>query len=89
MVLGASASQIVVLLSWDFLKLVLLAMVLSVPASYFVMQRWLSDFAYRIEVSPFVFLAGGLVILVVAFFSVGSQSYKLALSDPTECLREE
>ncbi|MBL7796136.1 MAG: ABC transporter permease [Saprospiraceae bacterium] len=88
-VLGASVAGIATLLAADFLKLVLVAVVLAVPPAYFFMQRWLEDFAYRIELQWWMFALAGLVATVIALATVGAQSAKAALADPIKSLRSE
>jgi putative ABC transport system permease protein len=88
-VLGASVPQIVMLLSKDFTRLVLVAFVVAVPLAYIAMQRWLDSFAFRIEISWPIFLIAGLATLGVAWLTVGYQSVKAALSDPAKSLRYE
>jgi putative ABC transport system permease protein len=88
-VLGSSVSGIVVLLSKDFLKLVLLANVLAWPVAYLFMQNWLRNFAYRISVGAGPFLAAGFVAFVVALATVIVQSVRAALAPPVESIRYE
>ncbi|MCB0376224.1 MAG: FtsX-like permease family protein, partial [Sinomicrobium sp.] len=88
-VLGASMSGIVGLLSKDFLMLVLVALVIASPVAYFFMENWLADFAYRIDISWWVFLLAGAIAVAVAFFTVGFQSVRAALINPVESLRSE
>ena len=88
-VLGASVGSIVALLSKDFLKLVGLAFIVAVPLAYFAMQRWLDGFAYRIEISWWIFLMAGLTALGVALLTVSYQAVKAALADPVKSLRHE
>ena len=87
--LGASVTGIVVLLSKDFVKLVLWAVVLAMPMAYLAMSRWLEDFAYHVEISPRIFLMVGLAALGIALLTVSYQSIKAALADPVESLRYE
>lgn len=87
--LGASVGGIVGLLSVDFLKLVGIAFVVAVPLAYFAMQRWLEDFAYRIELGPGVFLLTGALVLLIALLTVSYQAITAALADPTKALRAE
>jgi putative ABC transport system permease protein len=88
-VLGATVSNIVVLLSKDFAKLVVIAIVIAAPIGYELMRRWLEDFAYRIKISWWVFaLAGGLA-LVIALVTVSTQALKAALANPVDSLRYE
>ncbi len=88
-VLGASVASIVALLSKDFLKLVLIAIVIASPIAWYAMNEWLADFAYKIDIEWWVFaLAGGLAV-AVALLTVSFQSVKAALMNPVESLRSE
>jgi len=88
-VLGASISSLVVLLSKDFTRFVLLGLLVATPLAYFAMDKWLQNFAYRIDIGWWVFaLAGGLA-LVIALATVSSQAIKAALANPVESLRYE
>ncbi|MCE6989949.1 ABC transporter permease [Dyadobacter sp. CY323] len=88
-VLGASVAGIVALLSKDFLKLVAIAMVLAVPAAWYMMDKWLQDFEYRIRISWWMFAFAGLLSVAVALFTVSFQSIKAALINPVKSLRSE
>jgi putative ABC transport system permease protein len=88
-VLGASVGEIVALLSKDFLKLVVISLVLAVPLSYYVMQAWLEGFAYRIAIQWWVFFAAGAIALLTALITVSSQAIKAALANPAKSLRSE
>jgi putative ABC transport system permease protein len=88
-VLGASITSITSLLAKDFLKLVLIAIVIASPVAYYFMNRWLSDFAYRIEMQWWVFVAAGALAVVIAFLTVGGQAVKAALANPVKSLRSE
>ena len=88
-VLGASLSGIVGLLSRDFLKLVLLAILIAAPLAWYVMHKWLQDFAYRISIGWQVFLITGALALLIAFITIGSQAIRVALSNPVKSLRTE
>jgi len=88
-VLGASVTSIVALLSKDFLKLVLIAIVIASPIAWYAMNAWLADFAYKIDISWWVFaLAGGLAV-GIALLTVSFQSVRAALMNPVESLRSE
>ncbi|MFC4870662.1 ABC transporter permease [Negadavirga shengliensis] len=87
--LGASNWSIVRLLSSDMGKMVLLAVVISVPIGIYLSHSWLSNFAFRIHVGSWYFLATGLVALAVALLTVSLQSLKAALANPVESLRSE
>jgi putative ABC transport system permease protein len=88
-VFGATVGSIVALLSKDFLKLVLIAFVIAAPLAYFAMNRWLEDFAYRIEIGPGIFLLAGALALLIALATVSYQSIKAALANPVKSLRYE
>jgi putative ABC transport system permease protein len=88
-VLGATVSNIVALLSKDFLKLVIAGFVIAVPVAYYFMSRWLEDFAYRIELGPGIFLLAGGLALFIALATVGYQAVRAALADPVKSLRYE
>ncbi|MFT3679009.1 MAG: ABC transporter permease [Ferruginibacter sp.] len=88
-VLGASVSTILVLISKDFLKLVLLSAVIAFPLAWFTMNKWLQDFAYRISISWWVFALAGLLALAIALITISFQAVKAALSNPVKSLRTE
>lgn len=88
-VLGASVGSVVALLSKDFLKLVLLAIVIASPVAYYFMDQWLSDFAYRVELKGWVFVAAASAAVILAFLTIGFQSVRAALMDPVDSLRSE
>jgi putative ABC transport system permease protein len=88
-VLGSSAAGIVVLLSKDFIKLVLIAAAVAVPFCWWAMNKWLSDFAYRITIGPLVFVEAGVIALAVAILTIAWQSVKAAGANPVKSLRSE
>jgi putative ABC transport system permease protein len=88
-VLGASVQGITSLLSMDFVKLVLLAIVIASPIAWWGMNKWLQDFAYRIDISWWMFAAAGLVAILIALITVSFQSVKAALANPIKSLRSE
>jgi putative ABC transport system permease protein len=88
-VLGASETGIVALLAGDFLKLVFLGIFIASPLAWYFMQKWLSDFAYRIDLQWWMFVGAGLLAILVAFLTVGFQSLKAALTNPTHSLKSE
>ncbi|MEQ1744467.1 MAG: ABC transporter permease [Saprospiraceae bacterium] len=88
-VLGATVAGIVGLLSRDFLKLVLVALLIATPVAWYLMNGWLQEFVYRIAMPWWVFAVAGVGAVVVAFLTVGAQSAKAALSDPVRSLRSE
>jgi putative ABC transport system permease protein len=87
--LGASATSIAVLLSRDFARLVVLAFLVGAPVGYLVAQHWLEDFAYRIDVGPGTLLLMGGCALLIALFTVSSQSVKVALANPIAAIKYE
>lgn len=88
-VLGASVAGIIALLSRDFLKLVMIALVIATPTAWWLMDRWLQEFAYKINISWWVFMAAGLVSVLVALLTISYQSVKAALMNPVQSLRSE
>jgi putative ABC transport system permease protein len=88
-VVGASLQNILVMLVKDFTKWVLLANLIAWPIAYYFMNKWLQDFAYRIEISWWIFVLSGGIALVVALVTVSFQAIKAAIADPVEALRYE
>lgn len=88
-VLGSSVGEIVTLLSKDFLKPVLFAAVIALPLAWWAMDRWLQSFPYHISISPLVFVMSGLIVMLIAFISVSSQTLKAALTKPADTLKYE
>lgn len=88
-VLGASVGSIVTLLSKDFLKLVLIAIVIASPIAWYAMNQWLQDFAYKIDIKWWVFALAGLLVVGIALLTVSFQSVKAALMNPVKSLRSE
>ncbi|HLL96323.1 MAG TPA: ABC transporter permease [Spirosoma sp.] len=88
-VLGASVTSIVTLLSKDFLKLVLVAIILACPIAWYAMNRWLQDFAYKIDIEWWVFGLAGMLAVSIALLTVSFQSVRAALMNPVNSLRSE
>ncbi len=88
-VLGANIRGIVALLSKDFLKLVTIAIVIASPIAWFIMNRWLQDFAYRANISWWIFIVAGIVAFLIAMLTVSFQAIKAALANPVKSLRTE
>jgi putative ABC transport system permease protein len=88
-VLGASISRIIVLLSKDFLKWIVIANAVAWPAAYIAMTKWLQNFAYRVEIAPLVFILSALIALLVASLTVSFRVVKIARANPVESLRYE
>jgi putative ABC transport system permease protein len=88
-VLGASVLGITGLLAKDFLKLVLIAILIASPIAYYFMDKWLADFAYRIDIQWWMFVFAGIGAIAIAFTTVSFQSLKAALANPVKSLRSE
>ncbi|QHT70432.1 FtsX-like permease family protein [Rhodocytophaga rosea] len=88
-VLGASVGNIVTLLSKDFLTLVLISFIVSIPLAWMAMHQWLQNFAYRIEISWWIFALAGILAISVALLTVSFQAIKAALANPVKSLRNE
>ena len=88
-VLGASVAAVTGMLARDFVRLVLIAVALASPLAYYFMQRWLQDFAYRVGISGWMFVAAALLALLLALVSVGFLSVRAALANPVKSLRSE
>jgi len=88
-VLGASITNIVTLLSKDFILLVIIALFIAIPVAWYMMSKWLADFAYHVNLHWSIFLIGGLVAILVAFMTVGFQGFRAAVADPIRALRDE
>ena len=88
-VLGASVGGIVAMLSKDFAKLVLIASVIAFPVAWWAMNKWLQSFAYRINISWWVFVIAGLTAIFIALITVSLQAIKAAIANPVKSLRTE
>jgi putative ABC transport system permease protein len=88
-VLGASVSGIVILFTKDFLKLVLIAVILAIPLAYLVLDRWLEDFAYRVNINPVIFIVSALVTFCIALGTIAFQAVKAANANPVKSLKYE
>ncbi|MDN5217240.1 ABC transporter permease [Fulvivirgaceae bacterium BMA12] len=88
-VLGASVSQITYRLSADFLRLVVIAVFISIPLGWYVMNRWLEDFSYRIEISWWIFVLAAALAIAISIVTVSYQSIKAAMASPVKSLRSE
>jgi putative ABC transport system permease protein len=88
-VMGATVVGIVGLLSKEFIKLVIVAFVIAVPLGYYMMNKWLLSFAYKIELNAFVFVFAGIISLLIAWLTVSFESVKAAISNPVKSLRNE
>ena len=88
-VLGASVSNIVMMLSKDFVKLIIIAFVIATPVAWLAMNNWLQNFAYRISMSWWIFFAAGLLAVIIALATISFQAIKAASANPVESLRTE
>ncbi|SNY94917.1 ABC transporter permease [Flagellimonas pacifica] len=88
-VLGAEVTNIIALISKDFIKLVGIALLIAIPFSWYAMDQWLNDFAYRIEIQWWVFVLSGVLALCITFFTISFQAVKSALVNPVKSLKTE
>lgn len=88
-VLGASVSNIVLLLSKDFIRLVIIAFLIAAPVAWYIMHNWLNDFAYRINIGWWIFLTAGLLAVFIALATISFQAIKAAVANPVKSLRTE
>lgn len=88
-VLGASVASVVALISKDFFKLVFISIVIATPVAWYAMDRWLQDFAYRINIPWWAFVSAGVLILIITFLTVGFQSVRAAMMNPVESLKSD
>lgn len=88
-VMGASVTNIVQLLSKDFLKLILIALVIASPLAWYFMNSWLQDFVYRIHIGYLVFILSGVFALTIALITIGIQAVRAAMANPVNALRTE
>jgi putative ABC transport system permease protein len=88
-VLGASVSNVVALLSKDFVVLVGIALLIASPVSWLLMQQWLEDYAYLIAFGPDIFMLAGAALLCITLLTISFQAIKAALANPTKSLRIE
>ncbi len=88
-VLGASVTNIIALISKDFLKLVAIALLIASPVAWYFMNKWLQNFVYRINISYAVFIITGVIAIIIALLTVGAQAIKAAVANPVKSLRSE
>lgn len=88
-VLGATTSNIVMMLSKDFTQLVGISIIFALPISYYFMNEWLQSFAYKIDLSPWIFVGAAVISLLIAWLTVGSQALRAANVNPAKCLKDE
>jgi putative ABC transport system permease protein len=88
-VLGATVAAIVALVSKDFLKLVIVSIVIASPVAWYAMNNWLQDYAYRINIGFWVFVVAGIAAVIIAMATIGYHAVKAALANPVKSLRVE
>src|SRR5436853_6580943 len=88
-VLGANAGSIVYLFSKEFILLITIAFVISVPISWYFMHQWLQDYVYRINISWWIFCIGGIISILIAITTISFQAIKTAIANPVASLRTE
>ncbi len=88
-VLGASVPQITSLLSMDFIKLVLISILIASPIAWWAMNNWLQDFEYRIHMEWYYFVIAGAAAIFISLATISFQSIKAALANPVDSLRDE
>jgi putative ABC transport system permease protein len=88
-VLGASVREITVTLSSGFMKMVTIAILIATPLSYWIMNKWLEDFAYRINIGWWVFVVAAMAAMLIALIAISFHSIKAAIANPVKSLRAE
>jgi putative ABC transport system permease protein len=88
-VLGASVNSIIGLLSFDFLKLVLISAAIAFPIAWYAMKNWLTRFAYHVDISWWIFVVAGIATVLIALLTVSVQALKAAIANPVKSLRAE
>ena len=86
-VLGASVKGVVTILSKDFLKLVLISLIISIPAARMAANKWLENYPYRITINWWLFISAGILVVFIALITVSFQAIKAAVSNPVKSLR--
>ena len=88
-VVGASVANITTMLSKDFLRLIFISLAIALPVSWWLMSNWLQGFAYRISLTPYVFVMAGVSVILITLFTISFQSIKAAIANPVKSLRTE
>ena len=86
---GASTGELMIMLNWDLVKWIVLAYVIAVPVTVIAMNKWLENFAYKIDITWWIFVVAGLITMLIALLTVSLQSLKAASRNPVEALRYE
>jgi len=87
--LGAAVSRIVVLISKDFVILIGIAFLIAIPAGYYAADKWLQNFAYRIDLSWWIFALGGSIVVIIALLTLSFRAIQAAIVNPVKNLRTE
>ena len=88
-VLGATVSNIVLLLTRHFTELVIVSIIIGLPVAYYLTKGWLAKFAYRIDLSPMFFVLASIMVLIISLMTVSFQAFRAANISPKECIRNE
>jgi hypothetical protein len=88
-VVGASVGNITTMLSKDFLQLTFISLAIALPVSWWLMSNWLQSFAYRISITPYIFVIAGISVILITLFTISFQSIKAAMANPVKSLRAE
>ena len=88
-VLGASVVSIVELLSKDFIKLILIGLIIATPLSWFGMNKWLENYAFRVEIEWWMFAIAALIAILIALMTISFQSIRAALANPINALNQD
>ena len=88
-VIGASVANITAMLSKDFLRLIFISLTIALPASWWLMSNWLQGFAYRVNLTPYVFVVAGISVIIITLFTISFQAIRAAVANPVKSLRTE
>src|SRR5687768_290057 len=88
-VIGASVVNITTMLSKDFLRLIFISLAIALPASWWLMSNWLQGFAYRISITPYVFVITAISVILITLLTISFESIKAAMANPVKSLRTE
>ena len=87
--MGSSATEVVKLISLDFLKMVILSIIIASPIAWYIMSHWLDRFAYKIDLSIWIFLLAGVIAILLVLLSTSYQAIKVAYKNPVDAIRYE
>jgi putative ABC transport system permease protein len=88
-VLGASVGSVLALFGKEYSKLIFISFILAIPLSFFILQKWLSGFAYKVDIEWWIIVSTGLAVLIISWLTVGYHSLKTSFVNPAETLRNE